>query len=61
MKIYMEVTRDKYEFPIAMADSPGALAEMCGVSKNCVCSSCSHYKSGRYKRSRFISVEVDED
>lgn len=29
--LYMAVTKDKYELPIAVADSPAELAEMIGV------------------------------
>lgn len=61
MRIYMEVTRDEYELPMAVADSPAMLAQICGVSRDCVSSSCSKYRSGKYKSARFISVEVDED
>lgn len=60
MRLYMEITRDKYEFPIAIADSPTLLAEMCGVSANSVSCSCSLYRRGKYKSPRFISVEVDD-
>ena len=61
MKIYMEITRDKYELPLAVADSPARLAEMCGVTVNCVASSCSHYRHGRYQRGRYVKVEVDDE
>ena len=61
MKIYMEITRDKYELPLAVADSPARLAEMCGVTKNNVYSTISHVKSGRYQRGRYVKVEVDDE
>lgn len=42
MKLYMKVTRDKYELPLAVADSKRELAEMLGTSINCVYSAYSH-------------------
>lgn len=32
MKVYLEVTKDKYELPVAVADSPYELAAMRNVS-----------------------------
>lgn len=56
--LYMEVTRDKYELPLAVADTPEELAAMRLVSKWAV------YKSMRERRKRgtrgrFICVVVD--
>lgn len=61
MRLYMEVTRDKYEFPIHIEDSPQMLAERCGVSRDCVSSSCSLYRKGVYKHPRFVSVDIEEE
>ena len=61
MRLYMEVTRDKYEFPLHIEDSPRRLAEKCGVSENTVSSACCHYRKGRHKRSRFVSVDIEEE
>ena len=61
MKLYLEVSRDKYELPAKIADTAGELAEMCGVTKNTVASSCSHYKTGITKRAKYILVEVEDD
>ena len=61
MKLYLEVTRDKYELPLVVTDSPSKLAKICGVRPNTVCSSCSLHQSGIYKRTRFVSVEVDDE
>ena len=61
MKVYMEVTQDEYELPLAIADSPAELARMCGVNPNAVSSAISHWKSGKHPRSRFIVVKIDEE
>lgn len=54
MKIYMKCTRDKYELPVAVADTPGELALMVGKSKGSVLSLISKKSRGWYK------IEVDE-
>ena len=60
MKIYMEVTDDKYELPIAVADSAVELAQIINVSANSIYSSISHAKSKGYK-SRYVCVDVEDD
>ena len=51
----MRTTTDDMELPVAVADSPGELAEMVGTTKECVMSSISHKHKGWYR------VEVEED
>ena len=52
--LYMKVTKDKYELPLAVADSQKELAELLGVKLNVVVSSfCKGY--GTFKK-----VEIDE-
>lgn len=36
MKLYMKVTKDKYELPLAVADSAKELAAMVGTKENTV-------------------------
>ena len=43
-KLYVKCTTDKYELPIAVADSPGELANMLGVTTGTVRSSTSKRK-----------------
>lgn len=60
MKLYMYVTFDKYELPLAVADSPRELAEMTGRgTRQTVLSAISHSKY--QKRSRYHKVEVEDD
>lgn len=61
MKVYMQVTDDEFELPVAVADSSGELAKIVGVSRNSILSAISHVKAGRKKKSRYVSVEVDEE
>ena len=60
MKLYLRVTRDKYELPEAVAESPRELAQMTGVSRATILSSISHEKAGRWK-SIYKLMEVDDD
>lgn len=53
-KLYVKCTTDKYELPIAVADNPGELANMLGVTTGTVRSSTSKRKNGYYK------VEVED-
>lgn len=43
--MYMAVTADQYELPIKWADSPQALAEMLGMTRQSVLSAVSRTKS----------------
>ena len=61
MKLYLCVTRDKYELPEVVADSVKELAEKCGVSRNAVAVPISKQRKGIYAKSRFHEVEVDDD
>ena len=61
MKLYLQVTRDKYELPLAIADSPAELARITGAKPATVASTLSHYRHGRYTRTQFVEVEIDEE
>ena len=52
--IWMEVTPDKYELPVAVADSLGALAKLRGVTPAAI--SHSVHKFG--DRSKYRRVEI---
>ena len=62
MTLWLEVTQDIYELPVAVADSCTELAKMRHVSPNSISSTISHVKSGtnRMKFSKYVKVEVDE-
>ena len=59
-RLWLAVTLDRYELPYAVADSSSELAEMVGTSRGSIDSAISHVKHGRWKRSRYITVEVEE-
>lgn len=56
---YMQITRDKYELPVRIADTAGELARMAGVSIGTVLKECHLYKKGHH--TRFIKVNFDEN
>ena len=56
MTIFMKVTRDEYELPVAVADSKAELARMLGVRP----SSVSHGLNQGWKKSSYVVVEVDD-
>lgn len=60
-KLYMAVTKDRYELPIAVAGSAVELAKMVGTSADTVRSLISKNLYNGYKNSPFRRVEVDDD
>jgi hypothetical protein len=56
--IWMKVTKDKYEYPVAIADTAGQLAIKCGVTAECIRSAIYHSKKTGYK-SIYKKVKID--
>ena len=61
MVVWMEVTRDKYELPIYIADSSSELARITGAKRTVIDSIASKYKHGVIKRARYHRVEIPEE
>lgn len=61
MKIYMKVTKDEYQLPVAVADSVRELAKMVGVTPEMVHHLLSAHKKGISKSCMYVCVEVDDD
>lgn len=61
MKLYICVTSDKYELPIAVAESKKELARMLGVTTNTVAESLSRVRQGSAKWSKYKEVEADDE
>lgn len=55
LKLYLRVTNDQYELPVAVAESPKELAQLLGITANNVKSSISH------KVKTYCVVEVEDD
>lgn len=60
MTVWMVVTKDKYELPVAIVDTSTELAKMCGVSNRTVISGALRDKSGAVKKSRYRKVVIKD-
>ena len=61
MHVYMAVTRDKYELPIAVADTSVELAKIMHTTDTVIRSCIYHEKTGKHKSSMYKKVIIDED
>ena len=60
MTLWMEVTMDEYELPVAVASSVEELARKIGKTTNNIYSAIYKAKVRGY-RSRYVKVEVEDD
>jgi hypothetical protein len=60
MKLYIKVTKDGYEHPIAIAESIPLLARQLGISKATVTSAMSKQRKGLYD-CYYRVVEVEDE
>ena len=60
-KVWMLVSDDKYELPLAIADTAKELAERCNVSIHTVISNFTRYQRGEYKKSKYLCVKVEDE
>ncbi len=62
MKLYIAVSKDEYELPYAIADTPTDLARMLGVNPQSVRKAFYDIRNGRsYKRTKYREVEIDDE
>jgi hypothetical protein len=62
MKLYLAVTADEYELPIAVEETCAELARRFGITNASLLSTLSHGDStGRYSGHKFIRIEVEDD
>lgn len=57
--IYMEVTKDRFEFPVAVAGSMSELARMRGVDISTIWHSLNRKIDPR-RRHKYVRVDLDE-
>lgn len=57
-KVWMKVSNDEYELPIAVAETAAELAKLCGVTVNSIYSQISRVKSGVCASSSYVCVTV---
>ena len=58
--LWLEVTQDKYELPLAVAIDQHELARMRGTTAAKIRACYSKYKTGKSKQCRYRRVEVEE-
>lgn len=61
MKVYMEITKDEYQLPVAVADTVKDLAKKIGTRANSISSALCKQRKGVHIKSRYIEVELDEE
>ena len=61
MKLYLAVTNDEYEMPIAVCDNATDLAKACGVSKGTIFSEISRNNTSAKAKRKYLRIEVDEN
>ena len=59
--LWMAVTADEYEHPIAIADSSTELAEMLGVDPSTIRTNLHRHKNGVGSGRRIVKVRKDDD
>ena len=59
--IWMKITNDEYELPLAVADTAQELADIVGTTKNCIVSTISKFNKGKLKRTHYICVKVKDE
>ena len=59
--LYMAVTPDDYQLPLAVADSVQQLAWMVGVTANSIYSAISHAEAMNWKKRRYVRIRIDEE
>ena len=59
--MWMAVTADEYEYPIAIADSSTELAEMLGISPSTIRTNLHRRKNGAVSGRRILKVRKDDE
>ena len=59
--LWIEVTEDEYELPVAVADTSRQLSLMTGYAEYKVRDDYSKWQRGIIKKCRYRKVEIDDD
>lgn len=59
--VWMKVSKDRLELPLAIADTAGELAKICNTSPGCIMSIVSKSKKGIIKNPGFVKIEIEDD
>lgn len=60
MAIWLMVTKDKYEFPVAIGNSAEDLARKTGTTRSNIVSSYNRFKNGKLKTCPYRKVEEED-
>ena len=61
MTLYLAVSADKYELPIAVADSARELERILGLGKRTVTSRISRVRHGTLRKQKYFKIEIDDE
>ena len=61
MIVWMEISKDKYQLPLAIANSARELSKITGASVNRIECAASRMARGKSKTSRVVKVMIEED
>ena len=59
--VWLAVTPDEYELPIAVADSAGSLARILKVPESRVRSNWNNRRSGKNNGQKIIRIEIEQE
>lgn len=60
-KLYMKVTNDEYELPLAVADTMAELARMTGIKPESLYSIISRERHGKKHTYSYREVDIDDE
>ena len=61
MLVYLKVSKDKYKFIEALADTPTMLADMCELNSRTVCQTFSRIRNGKLVSDSYEIVEIEDE
>lgn len=59
--LWLMVSSDKYELPLAVTDTAAQLGKIAGVRTDTICKMAALAARGELKRSKYVRVSVEED
>ena len=61
VKVYMQVSQDRFQLPLAVASSAQELSKITGKSKDTIYHAVWRWKMGRIQKPSFITVDIEEE
>lgn len=58
--VYLEVSNDKYELPVVVADNLKELSEKTGVKTTSISTMLSKYENGHLEKCKYRKVAIEE-